>query len=90
MRHPSPSPRTNSQLSSSLHNRLNAYALGASAAGVAMLSIAPANAEVIFTPANGHIANNRVLSLDLNHDGIPDFALINAPHFGCYFNRLRL
>ena len=82
MPHSSRSPRTSSQLSSSLHNILNAYALGASAAGVAMLSITPADAEIIFTPANGHIARNQVLTLDLNHDGIPDFALINAPHFG--------
>lgn len=82
MQRTSRSPRTNSQLSSSLYNKLNAYTLGASAAGVAMLSITPANAEVVFTPANGHIANNQVLSLDLNHDGIPDFALLNIPHFG--------
>jgi hypothetical protein len=82
MQHPSRSSRTNSQLASSLHHTLNAYALGASAAGVALLSITAADAEVVFTPANGHIAKNQVLSLDLNHDGIPDFALINAPHFG--------
>ena len=74
--------RTRSQVSTSLHHKLNAYALGASAAGVALLSITPANAEVVFTQANGRIGNNRVLSVDLNHDGIPDFALINAPHFG--------
>jgi hypothetical protein len=82
MQHPSRSPRTNVRLSPSLHKNLNAYALGASAAGVAILSITPADAEVVFTQANGHIAKNQVLSLDLNHDGIPDFALINAPHFG--------
>lgn len=69
-----------SQLTPSLPNLLNAYTVAAGTAAV--LSITPADAEVIFTPANGHIAENQVLSLDINHDGVPDFALFNIPHVG--------
>jgi hypothetical protein len=71
----------NCQHSSSLENKLNAYTISAAAALV-VLGTNPSTAEIIFTPANGHIANNQKLNIDLNHDGIPDFALINAPHFG--------
>lgn len=75
----SPRPaRAASTLSAALLTNLNAYAVGATAAGVALLAAAQAaNAEVIFTPANQHIARNQRLSLDLNHDGIIDFYLIN-------------
>jgi hypothetical protein len=78
----SPGPaRAASPLSAALHNNLNAYALGATAAGVALLaSTQPANAEVVFTPANGQVVSGHKLNLDLNHDGIVDFYLINDRH----------
>jgi hypothetical protein len=81
MQHPSRSPRTNSHLSPSLNNLLNAYALGATAAGVAMLAIVPsATAEIVYTPANHEIQPNRGgngFFLDLNHDGVNDFLIVN-------------
>lgn len=78
----SPRPtRAASPLSSALHKNLNTYALGATAAGVALLAATkPANAEVVFTPTNGRIVNGERLNLDLNHDGVVDFALINDLH----------
>jgi hypothetical protein len=49
--------------------------MAATAAGVSVFAAsAPANAEVVFTPV--HITfNSGVVYIDLNHDGINDFAL---------------
>lgn len=75
---PSASPRTTSSLPEPLHHRLNAYALAASAAGVAVLAGAsPAEAKVIYTAVNVQIAPHHHFLLDLNHDGIPDFVISN-------------
>jgi hypothetical protein len=68
--------RVSSQLPKSLHRRLNAYALAASAAGVGMLaSVQPAEARIVYTPAHikvgGHVGH--FVPLDLNHDGLVDF-----------------
>lgn len=61
-----------------LHRRLNAYAMAASAAGVAVLvGAGPAEAKVIYTPANVQIAPHHTFLIDLNHDGIADFAITN-------------
>ncbi|MFZ0322057.1 MAG: hypothetical protein WAL56_23220 [Candidatus Sulfotelmatobacter sp.] len=69
------------QLSSTLYKNLNAYALGATAAGVALLAIVPAaTAEIVYTPADHEIKPNRGgtgFFLDLNHDGINDFLIVN-------------
>jgi hypothetical protein len=65
-------PRTPSNLSESLHQRLNAYALAASATGVGLLALAqPAEGKIIYTHA--HIAIYNDYTLDLNHDGVGDF-----------------
>jgi hypothetical protein len=66
---------TNAGLSENLELRLAAYAMAAGAAGVGLLSAAPpANAEVVYTPA--HIVfDGGTVYLDLNHDGVNDFAL---------------
>jgi hypothetical protein len=78
MQRTSRSLRTPFPFSSRVQKDLNAYALSAAAAGVALLAATqPANAEVVFTPANHRIAKNQRLNLDLNHDGIVDFYLIN-------------
>jgi hypothetical protein len=70
--------RTPSTLPQALHENLNTYALAASAAGVALLAGAPpAEAKVVFTPAHIAIGTHQVLHLDLNHDGIADFAISN-------------
>jgi hypothetical protein len=61
-----------------LLHRLNAYALVASAAGVAVLASAvPAEAKVIYTPVNVPIAPHQSILIDLNHDGIADFMITN-------------
>jgi hypothetical protein len=71
--------RTPSNLSESLHHRLNAYALAASAAGVGMLALAqPAEAKVIYTSVHIHIPPAQNYRLDINQDGITDFTFTNA------------
>jgi hypothetical protein len=55
------------------------YALMASAAGVGILASAqPATARIVYTPAHRVITNGHHYDLDLNHDGVTDFALINS------------
>ena len=62
------------QLSESLHKRLRAYTLAASAAGVGVLALAqPAEARIEYTPADEWLPINQTFYLDLNHDGVDDF-----------------
>jgi hypothetical protein len=69
------SPRPGKTLSDSLHQRLNSYALAASAAGVGALALSqPANAKVIYTAANVTIPLRTFVPLDLNHDGVNDLS----------------
>jgi hypothetical protein len=74
MKHPA------KNLSSLLEQDLNAYALAAAAAGVGALCFAqPAEAKVVYTPANVKIVLNAgLIKFDLNHDGIQDFGLSNT------------
>jgi hypothetical protein len=74
-----PSARPTPQLSASLHQRVNAYAVAASATGMAALALAqPAWAKIVYTPTNIRIVQNGgLISFDLNHDGISDFGLSN-------------
>ena len=69
--------RSTSVIAESLNKRLHYYAVAASAAGVSLLSLSkPANAEIIFTPANVTTgAPGSTYNLDLNNDGIPDFTM---------------
>ena len=78
-----PSPHASSTLDSAnpqphalndrLNQRLLAYVAAAGAAGVSALVLAqPADAKVVYTPANRNI--NADSRLDLNNDGIPDYA----------------
>jgi hypothetical protein len=71
----SPRPHsTPSNLSESIHQRLNMYALAAGATGAGMLALArPADAKIVYTPAHVRISPNHQIALDLNHDGITDF-----------------
>jgi hypothetical protein len=73
--------RTAFQFSSTFHKNLNAYALGATAAGVGVLAIVPhATAEIVYTSVHHQIQPNRGgngFFLDLNHDGINDFLIVN-------------
>jgi hypothetical protein len=69
--------RTAAKLSTSLHERLNTYALAASAAGVGVLALMqPAEAKIVYTPA--HVKISGKIPLDLNHDGITDFAFVTS------------
>jgi hypothetical protein len=81
MQRSSRATRSPFRVSTSLHKNLNAYALGATAAGVALLAIVPpATAEIIYTPADHEIKPNRGgggYFLDLNHDGVNDFVIVN-------------
>lgn len=65
-------PPTAAQFSDSTRHQLNMYAVAAGAAGVGMLALAqPADAKIVYTPANTPITS--VVNLDLNNDGLPDF-----------------
>ena len=70
-----------SKLSKPLHQRLNMYALAAGAAGVSALALTTrAEAKIVYTPA--HVIVGRPFALDLNHDGIVDFYILNRySHF---------
>jgi hypothetical protein len=58
------------------------YTLAASAVGVGTLGLSqPAQAKIVYTPAHHVILRGSRFTLDLNHDGIPDF---HIRHFsGC-------
>ena len=73
-------PRRTAELSKSLHQQLNMYALTASAAGVGVLALAgPAEAKIVYTPL--HVVLTRgALALDLNNDGMVDFILLDKYH----------
>lgn len=74
----SPPSRHTSTLSESLLRQLNLYVLGGTAAGVgAMALIPPAEAKIVYTPANILITYT---PLDLNHDGINDFVLLTESY----------
>ena len=73
--------RVPSHFPESLHKRLSAYTLAASAAGVGMLALAqPAEARIIYTATKVSADN---LPLDLNNDGTPDFVLFTGHTWGC-------
>ncbi len=72
------SARTPVNFSQSLHKQLNMYALAGSAAGLGMMGLAhPADAKIVYTPAHVIIGHGGFsgYAIDLNHDGIADFAL---------------
>ena len=63
--------------SASFHYRLNMYALAAGA-GVSLLALAPpSEAEIVYTPADQIVDRHHSFSLDLNHDGIIDYMLVD-------------
>jgi hypothetical protein len=68
------------KLSSLLEQDLNRYTLAAAAAGVGALCFAqPAEGKIVYTPANVKISTDMgMFWFDVNHDGIPDFGLING------------
>src|ERR1700724_1109078 len=71
-------PRKPANLSESIDQRLNMYAIAASAAGAGMLALAlPAQARIVYTPTHRTIKTHDVFHLDLNHDRIDDFLISN-------------
>ena len=65
--------RRSPSLNSHLDKRLLTYVAAASAAGVGVLAVAqPANAKVVYTPANRAISFDG-MHIDINNDGIPDY-----------------
>lgn len=65
-------------LSGRLDKQLKAYALAAGAASVSLLAATPpADAQIVYTPAHIVVPVNGSVLLDLNHDGLADFRLIN-------------
>ena len=72
-------PRKTTNLSELVHQRLNMYALAASAAGVSAVALSqPAEARIVYTPIHHVIGKNALFYIDLNHDGIADFLLANS------------
>jgi hypothetical protein len=60
-------------LSESVHQQLNMYAL---AAGVGVLALVqPSEAKIVYTSAIVKIGPNQHYNLDLNHDGLTDFTI---------------
>jgi hypothetical protein len=77
----SPRHQKAANLSHSVRNRLNSYALAATAAGVGALALAqPADARIIYTKVHHVIGFGTSYDLDLNHDGTIDFVFkhVNA------------
>lgn len=71
----SPRLRRKAVLTDSLHQQLSLYALAATAASVASLTLAPAEAKIVYTPSHIPInVDGNIVNLDLNHDGINDFS----------------
>src|ERR1700722_19502171 len=72
------------ELPESLQSRINAYALAASAAGVGMLALAqPAEAKIVYHKTHLVIAGAERYNLDLNHDRITDFSVVNFYTTSC-------
>lgn len=71
------SPRRAADLSTSLRSKIDMYGLAAATGlGIAALA-APAQGEVMFTPAHQEVGR-RGMVIDLNHDGVPDFGVVFA------------
>ncbi len=70
--------RQGKDLRSSLEQRLNSYALAASAAGVGMLALTqPATAKIVYTRVHHVIEPGHKYHLDLVGRGVTDFTLTN-------------
>jgi len=69
--------RKQKPLSESLHRQLSLYALAAAGAGAL---VQPSEAEVVYTPIYQKITTNENFPIDLNHDGVTDFTIVNRLH----------
>jgi hypothetical protein len=83
---PSLRPQRISRCIPGFDQRLTAYALAASAAGVGVLALVqPAESEIIYTKTHKRITPNTTLHLDLNHDGVVDFDLSDKVSYRSIF-----
>jgi hypothetical protein len=74
-----PGPRKTANLSDSIHHQLNMYALAAGAAGVGLLALPQqSEAKIVYTPIHKVIGLDGHYDLDLNHDGIVDFTIVES------------
>ncbi len=75
--------RSKTRISTKLENKLAAY-ISVAGAGASLLTLAqPAEAKIIYTPANINISGS--IPLDLNGDGIPDVYVSTFNHnFGTH------
>jgi hypothetical protein len=79
MKRSAASLKTASKLSESLNHQLISYALAAGAAGVGALALSQsAEAKIVYTPVHRVIGPHSSYRLDLNHDGITDFTLLQT------------
>jgi hypothetical protein len=85
-------PRKTANLSESVHQRLNMYAMSAAAAGVGLLALMQAaQAKIVYTPADKPLRLNHLFYLDLNHDGRNDFKfLLHSTRQPCCFTSLKV
>ncbi len=75
--------RASRHSSQSFNSRLKMYSVAAGAAGVGVLALAkPAQAEIVYTPADVRITASRLHNypLDVNDDGTADFSINAAFH----------
>jgi hypothetical protein len=80
MKH-TPARRKFSKLPDVTRKKLEMYSLAAAAAGMSIAALSPAaQAEVVFTPAHQKIFDRGVI-LDLNHDGLADFEILQREFF---------
>lgn len=69
--------RRTSNLSEPIRHNLNMYGLAAGATGVGMLALVqPADAKIVYTPANVQLITGQNVYVDLNHDGTNDFYFV--------------
>jgi hypothetical protein len=79
VKRPSRRSKTPADLLQSVQRQLNMYALAATAAGVSVLALSPpAVARIVYTPIHRVIGKNSFFYIDLNHDGIADFLIVNS------------
>jgi hypothetical protein len=72
--------RKQKPLPESLHRDLSLYALAAGAAGVSALALAqPAEAQIVYTPADETIQFHGTIPIDLDHDGVTDLTIVDRP-----------
>lgn len=77
--HQSLPARKEKHLGNALNKKLVAYVAAATAAGVAILAVPDAAAEIRYTPVHVLVASGAAYWIDFNHDGMRDFGLRRRP-----------